>query len=210
MVHSAGLNKRCWGEAVLTAAYLVNRSPSKAIKTDKTPYELWHNQKPKLKFLRVFGCTAYVHNKTRKHKFDDKSIKGILVGYVPNGYKIFIAKTRKFIVARDVIFDEVNFKTSRQELDDMIKIDRYLGANTDNFYPTAIVESADTESDPSENDATITIIKSLITFMTKTLFDLFPMQRSKIQSILENTSKSVFNVTKVSHSGHQIHFTFDQ
>jgi hypothetical protein len=76
---------------------------------------------------------------------------------------------------------------------------------------TAIVESADTESNPSENDATITIIKSLLTFMTKTLFDLFPMQRSKIQSILENTSKSVFNVvTKVSHSGHKIHFTFDQ
>jgi transposase InsO family protein len=133
MVHSAGLNKRFWGEAVLTAAYLVNRSPSKAIKTDKTPYELWHNQKPKLKFLRVFGCTAYVHNETRRHKFDDKSIKGILVGYVPNGYKIFIAKTRKFIVARDVIFDEVNFKTSRQELDDMIKIDRYLGENTDDL-----------------------------------------------------------------------------
>jgi transposase InsO family protein len=35
IVHSAGLNKRFWGEAVLTAAYLVNRSPSKAIKTDK-------------------------------------------------------------------------------------------------------------------------------------------------------------------------------
>jgi transposase InsO family protein len=40
MVHSAGLNKRFWGgEAVLTAAYLVHRSPSEAIKTDKTPYE---------------------------------------------------------------------------------------------------------------------------------------------------------------------------
>jgi hypothetical protein len=107
--------------------------------TDKTPYELWHNQKPKLKFLRVFGCTAYVHNKTRKHKFD-KSIKGILVGYVPNGYKIFIAKTRKFIVARDVIFDEVNFKTTRQELDDMIKIDRNLGENTDNLVQNTSTE----------------------------------------------------------------------
>jgi hypothetical protein len=58
---------------------------------------------------------------------------------------------------------------------------------------------------------TNTIIKSLITFMTKTLFDLFSMQRSKIQTILENTSKSVFNVvTKVSHPVHKIHLTFDQ
>jgi transposase InsO family protein len=140
MVHNAGLNKRFWGEAVLTAAYLVNRSPSEAIKTDKTPYELWHNQKQKLKCLRVFGCTAYVHNKTRKHKFDEKSIKGILVGYVPNGYKIFNANTRKFVVARDVVFDEVNFKTSRQKLDDMIKIDRYLGENTDDFVQDTSTE----------------------------------------------------------------------
>jgi hypothetical protein len=57
--------------------------------------------------------------------------------------------------------------------------------------PTAIAEPTDSDSD-LENDTTITIIKSLITFMTKTLFDLFPMQRSKIQTILENTSKSVF------------------
>jgi hypothetical protein len=76
--------------------------------------------------------------------------------------------------------------------------------------PTAIAEPTDSDSD-LENDTTITIIKSLITFMTKTLFDLFPTQRSKIQTILENTSKSVFNVvTKVSHSGHKIHLTFDQ
>jgi hypothetical protein len=71
--------------------------------------------------------------------------------------------------------------------------------------PTAIAEPTDSDSD-LENDTTITIIKSLITFMTKTLFDLFPMQRSKIQTILENTSNSVFNVViKVSHTGHKIH-----
>jgi hypothetical protein len=51
--------------------------------------------------------------------------------------------------------------------------------------PTAIAESTDSDSD-IENDTTITIIKSLNIFMT--------MQRSKIQTILENTSKSVFNV----------------
>lgn len=130
MIHSSGLNKRFWGEAVLTATYLTNLIPSKAINVEKTPYELWHNKKPKLKFLRVFGCTAYVHNKTRKHKFDDKSVKGILVGYVPNGYKIYNVQNKKFIVARDVIFDETNFTTSRKELDETIKIDRYLEENT--------------------------------------------------------------------------------
>jgi hypothetical protein len=40
----------------------------------------------------------------------------------------------------DVVFDEVNFKTSRQELDDMIKIDRYLGENTDDFVQDTSTE----------------------------------------------------------------------
>ncbi|KAJ3634690.1 hypothetical protein MTP99_007636 [Tenebrio molitor] len=76
--------------------------------------------------------------------------------------------------------------------------------------PVLPVKIIDPPAD-SDSDTTITIIKSLITFMTKTLFDLFPMQRSKIQTILENTSKSVFNVvTKVSQSGHKIHLTFHQ
>ncbi|KAH0814449.1 hypothetical protein GEV33_008341 [Tenebrio molitor] len=76
--------------------------------------------------------------------------------------------------------------------------------------PVLPVKIIDPPAD-SDSDTTITIIKSLITFMNKTLFDLFPMQRSKIQTILENTSKSVFNVvTKVSHSGHKSHLTFHQ
>lgn len=40
MVHSAGLNKRFWGEAVLTATFLVNIIPTKAMKLNKTPYEM--------------------------------------------------------------------------------------------------------------------------------------------------------------------------
>jgi hypothetical protein len=52
-------------------------------------------------------------------------------------------QTRKCIVARDVIFDEVNFKTSRQELDNMIKIDKYLGENTDE-----LVQDTSTEQIP--------------------------------------------------------------
>lgn len=42
-----------------------------------------------------------------------KSFKGVLVGYEQNGYKVLDTETGKFIKARDVIFDEVNFKNSR-------------------------------------------------------------------------------------------------
>lgn len=113
MINGADLEKVFWGEAVLTATYLINLSPTKALKQIKTPYELWHNKKPKLKYLKVFGSTVFIHNKTRKSKFDEKSFKGILVGYEPNGYKVWNVESEKFVTVRDVIVDETNFLKSR-------------------------------------------------------------------------------------------------
>lgn len=101
MICSACLDKSFWGEAVLTATYLINRIPTKAIKTNKTPYEMWYGHKPQLKFLMVFGSTVYVHLKIRPDKFDKKSIKGIFVGYEQNGYKLWNVEMARFITARD-------------------------------------------------------------------------------------------------------------
>lgn len=113
LVISANLGKEYWGEAILTSTYLTNRLPTKALKINKTPYELWHNKKPKINNLKIFGSTVYVHNKTRKSKFDEKSFKAILVGYEPNGYKLWDVEHKRFFIARDVIVDETNFKNSR-------------------------------------------------------------------------------------------------
>ena len=46
-----------WGYALETAAFMLNRAPSKSVET--TPYELWFSKKPKLSFLKVWGCNAY-------------------------------------------------------------------------------------------------------------------------------------------------------
>lgn len=116
MINGAKLDKIFWGEAVLTATYLINISPSKAIKSSKTPFEMWHDKKPQIKYLRVFGSTAFVHNKTGKGKFDDKSWKGILLGYEPNGYKVWNLESEKFVTVRDVVFDEINFLQYRPVL----------------------------------------------------------------------------------------------
>ncbi|GJS35543.1 zinc finger, CCHC-type containing protein [Tanacetum coccineum] len=41
-----------WGEALLTACYILNRVPSK--RSIKTPYELWNQRTPKLDYLRIW------------------------------------------------------------------------------------------------------------------------------------------------------------
>ena len=46
------------GYALETAAFMLNRAPSKSVET--RPYELWCHKKPKLTFLKVWGCDTYV------------------------------------------------------------------------------------------------------------------------------------------------------
>uniref|UniRef100_A0A6V7KQP7 Integrase catalytic domain-containing protein n=1 Tax=Bracon brevicornis TaxID=1563983 RepID=A0A6V7KQP7_9HYME len=120
MVAGAKLNEKFWGEAVLTATHLVNISPSKALKCSKTPYEMWHDKKPIMKYLKVFGSTVYVHEKVNIGKFDEKSWKGILVGYEPNGYKVWVHEKAKFVVERDVIVDEFDFEKSRPHMGEVL------------------------------------------------------------------------------------------
>ncbi|KAM1321329.1 hypothetical protein PS2_014022 [Malus domestica] len=51
MMSSADLPVTFWGYALYTAAYLLNRVPSKSV--PQTPYEIWHGRKPSLKHVKI-------------------------------------------------------------------------------------------------------------------------------------------------------------
>ena len=57
MSHSNLPNSR-WGEALKTTVHIINNVPTKSIK--KTPYELWTNRKPSMKYMHIWGCPAEV------------------------------------------------------------------------------------------------------------------------------------------------------
>jgi len=91
MLSGARLGQEFWAEAVDTACYLVNKSPSLALE-DKTLQEVWTGKKPSLSHLRVFGCDAYVHvPKEKRTKLDSKFEKFIFIGYKDGlkGYKLW-------------------------------------------------------------------------------------------------------------------------
>ena len=60
MVH-AGLQDKFWAEPVECAAYNRNRTPTSAIKGNKTPCEVWRAKKPDISHFKVFGCMVYAH-----------------------------------------------------------------------------------------------------------------------------------------------------
>ena len=67
------MGQEFWVEAVETACYLVNRSPTSTM-IDKTTQEVWTGKKPSIKHLEFFGCDAYVHvPKEKRSKLDNKA-----------------------------------------------------------------------------------------------------------------------------------------
>ena len=87
-----------WGYALETAAFTLNRAPSKSV--EMTPYELWFGMKPKLSLLKVWGCDAYV-KKFQPDKLEPKSEKCVFIEY-PNvtiGYTFYHRSEGKLFVA---------------------------------------------------------------------------------------------------------------
>lgn len=100
-----------WGESILAAAHIINRTPSQVL-DGKTPYEVLHGTAPVYTLLRVFGCLAYAHRRARdKDKFGERSRKCLFVGY-PFGkkaWRLYDLETNEFFVSRDVVFLEDQF-----------------------------------------------------------------------------------------------------
>ena len=111
MMSHAKVPKEFWAEAINTAVYLRNRSPTTAIK-GITPFQALFGKRPDVSNLKVFGCLAYAHiPKDQCKKFDEKSRRSLFVGYPDGtkGYKLYDLKKQYFIRSRDVIFAEKEF-----------------------------------------------------------------------------------------------------
>ncbi|GKF44948.1 retrotransposon protein, putative, ty1-copia subclass, partial [Tanacetum coccineum] len=109
--------KSFWDYAFESAARILNMVPTK--KVDKTPYEVWHGHAPKLSYLKVWDCDAFVKRDTltKPDKLETKFIKCIFVGYPKETmrYSFFYPPENKVFVAQNVEFLEnslINHKAS--------------------------------------------------------------------------------------------------
>jgi hypothetical protein len=108
MLKAMKVPTKFWGEAVLTAVYVLNRSPTRSLQ-GVTPFEAWYKRKPKVSHLRTFGCVANVKlTGPGLNKLSDRSSKMVFIGYESGtkGYRFFDPSTGKLVISRDVIFEE--------------------------------------------------------------------------------------------------------
>ena len=113
-----------WGYALEIVAFTLNWAPSKSV--EMTPYELWFGKKPKLSFLKVWGCDTYV-KRLQPDKLKPKSEKCIFIGYPKEtiGYTFYPRSKGKIFVAQNGTFLEKQFlwkevSGRKVELDEVI------------------------------------------------------------------------------------------
>ncbi|GJT41749.1 retrovirus-related pol polyprotein from transposon TNT 1-94 [Tanacetum coccineum] len=109
MLISSGMSQDMWGEAILTATYLLNKIPRK--EKEETPYELWMGRKPSYQYLRVWGCLAKVAVPTPKaQKIGPKSVDCIFIGYAKKStaYRFIVHESKNPDIQKNTIMESRN------------------------------------------------------------------------------------------------------
>ncbi|KAK8977456.1 hypothetical protein V6N11_008371 [Hibiscus sabdariffa] len=114
MMSHSDLPISLWGHALETAAFTLNRVPSKSVQ--KTPHEMWTGKRPGMSFMKICGCKAYVKHQMSTN-LEPKSHKCMFLGYPKEtkGYYFYNHKENKVFVARTGVFLEKDFLSSKED-----------------------------------------------------------------------------------------------
>eukprot|EP00170_Pyropia_yezoensis_P004153 contig_17122_g4164 len=174
MLADAGFHKLYWGEAVMAANYVLNRSPQGG--ASMTLYQAFYGHRPNVSHLRVLGCPAYVmvpHELRRK--LVPQSERGIFLGYAENSKAYRVSVNGSLKISRDVIFDETArapppvgaataFPARRMDTDTtpaVMTTDARLASTLAYHEPTAPDMPAASGASPADDAAEATLPASL-------------------------------------------------
>jgi len=96
-----------WGEALVAASFIMNRSPT--ADGSATPHERFYAKRPNMSMLRVWGFKAYAKRPPKSAgKLESRVLFGHMVGYSSGGHarRIRSAATGPILTRRNVEFDE--------------------------------------------------------------------------------------------------------
>ena len=105
---SAHVPRQFWGEAALTAVYVINRIPT-SLNGGVSPYQKLYGEVPDYSLLRVFGCTCFVLKPhVERNKLGFKTAICVFLGYGAGqkGYRCYDPVSRKLYCSRNISFLE--------------------------------------------------------------------------------------------------------
>lgn len=136
MLIQADLPHCLWPYAAKHVMYVRNRV--KHSTTGTSPFILFYNERPSLKYVRVFGCVAYVLKPLSTAKFDAKATEGVYLESLDHGvFRILICNGHnmyRIIESRHVTFDETRFIGApglEEIMDDEISVDHSYENSSD-------------------------------------------------------------------------------
>ena len=156
MMSQADLPLSFWGYALESAAFTLNRVPTKSV--EKTPYEMWTGKRPGLSFFKVWGCEAYV-KRLMSDKLTPNSDKCFFVGYPreTKGYYFYNRTEGKVFVARNGVFLEKEFLSkgvsgSKVQLEEIRQTSENVSAPTESVQDVQDVVRSDVVQDVVQPD----------------------------------------------------------
>jgi hypothetical protein len=87
MIQSKGLSLNYWEESINCSNYIVNCTPTKALK-NITPEESWTKIKPDVSHFRVFGSIAWATFVMRKGKHCSLKVRSVYLLVILNMSKV--------------------------------------------------------------------------------------------------------------------------
>ena len=118
LLHASGLPKSLWGEAARHVVWLLNRTPTKAVK-GKTPFEAAFGMKPDMSGVREWGDKVWVRVEAG-NKLGGRVREGHWMGIdeQSKGVRVYWPDKRTVTVERNVYYDQMCMSVSRLEGED--------------------------------------------------------------------------------------------
>ena len=115
MLSHANLLKKLWAEAIATAAYLTLESYHHAhllMKSSLHRLKSGMVTNPISVISSYLGVWPTVSPNTERRKLEEKAQRMCFIGYSknPKGYRLIDMNTDKFVLRRDIVFNETDFQ----------------------------------------------------------------------------------------------------